>query len=1061
MAKRLILVGATLFCICLVLLIYRQVNRDLEGTLSEQPSPSALDVIIADSDDIEFLETGEGGLGKAEGFTFVKPGEYKINFAKRLSSEQGILELSYPRIQLYGSKKRIIEITAQSITMPAELSELESQLPNSGTLEGQVKIEIYRWVQSAGGKENKTSSGKGKQRLTEIIVEMDRVDFQREFSRVTSDGAVRIKANNFSAEGIGLTLQYDQVNDILQELELRQLGRLRMAVNIIDSTSEKSNQSDVATSGTGRREPTKSKKPRKDKTVTYRMTLSKDVVIDKGGEKLLAEAVEIKAHLNFSQSLEEEPLDGQPSSTMNPISAAQGETDTEFIEITCKGPLRIVTLPRDDSIPAELEKQIEFTAYGNPVQILRQGHPFVRADRIHYNNRDGKMKLLAGNTGAVWLSLGDEQFVTAESSINYDQHSGLARLFGPGRIQMSSQDSKASSVIEYQDQMIIKFADPTGDNDRETSTFASQVEWLEFSGGLRANNENSFFRAQQGRLTFYTDTRDAQEEAETDKSPMTSIKSIELAGNVKMTDPNNNFSCDSLTAQFERNDLNESQLAGIIAQGNVRGENDQYFIQADKKLQLIFDTASVPLAPYDQMDDQPAPQQPKRKSGVPDLARLISQRRVVYALAQGGGGKVHLINKKENYQVTGSMIEGRSDKGDIAKDGLWQITGNPAVVELARQGRLEGDRIDIDLKSGYCTAPGPGNMEVWSKIDLTGGDTSLEEPVPMQINWQQGALYSINSSEIVFQDVTAQIDLLGDNSRRHSELTCPTMKIMLTRSEDKDNVLNPDEKKNKRGLEHLIAQGPAVKLISHQYDIAGDNIISVMQMESQSLHFDYPAGLLKAKGEGWIELVNYQRTNDSEKITDDNKDANLSGVLSDSLGGDSPSYTLVHFLGQMDFDIDREIIHFTDQVALHRLTPIQKAKTLDSPLEFLDENGQIPWTKGTSRLHCDDLRLVRHEPTELDDSDKESARLDMGVLGYLHARGEVILEIAGSDDRRHFLAGNSLQYDNESNDIVITGSETKPVIFDQMRMERLRYNTKTGAINGYFGNLPTPGMIAN
>jgi len=915
MAKRVILVVASLFIVCLVLLIYRRASMNLVSAPGEGEVMEAFDDPDFGRGDVGKIGIGPDGLAieNAEGFNFVKPGKYKIEFTRRLSSDEGNLVFSEPRVELYGKNQQVVEITADAITIPSdEFADLQNQLPNTGSLEGDVQIKLSRRdIDDA-----------------ELFVKMEGVDFRREFSRIVSSGAVDIKAVDFEALGSDLTLQYDQVNDQLQELELRNLKKLRLSAELLNTPSKKKS---VLTKPDDE-QPTTPDRQAKSKFTTYRLTLSDNVVIDQKEQRMLAETIEVLACIDASQtardrSVVKEEVDNEDTTV---ISKQDITDDTEYVELTCDGPMRIATVQDSSATKGKLE----FSARGKPVEIWRKGELAITADVVVYNNVDRKVKLQSSDNRDVWLSIGPEQFATAQE-ISFDGQDRIAVLAGPGRIEYGSgkkDPNDTPDVITYKGQVKIKLAEP--DTKPASMMTVGEPEWMEFTGGISGEIANSTFHADRGRLVFFDKVQ--QHEGIQDQDPnqqLAAVKSIALAGNVRWSDKNN--------------------------------------------------------------------------------------------------------------QITGDRIIGETDKGDITKEGVWLIEGTPAKAQLAQHRQLTGEKIRLDLRSGYCVIDGEGAMDDVISRDLTGG--ALARPVPMRIVWHNGAQYNVNSSEVILRDAEVHFEQRDDKTRRHNTVFCTKLNITMTLKDDPNRVQDDstaDDDDVRYEPDQLTATGPVVRLVSKQYDLAKGNLISEMEMQSQQMRFDNKTQLLTANGQGWIELVDYRQNKAQARPDRDDEPESLANVLSGTLGGDSkggrsPSYMFLHFLDKMEYNQADGKVLFTSGVALHR-APLND----DSSFPTVDNY----WREGALKLQCDELEFVgnSNKPSQ----NVSSYEMDISNFGYLRAAGDVVLELARKEKANHFIANESLVFDNNSQEITIRGSKNQPVRFNQVQFLWLKYNLATGVIKG-------------
>jgi hypothetical protein len=332
--------------------------------------------------------------------------------------------------------------------------------------------------------------------------------------------------------------------------------------------------------------------------------------------------------------------------------------------------------------------------------------------------------------------------------------------------------------------------------------------------------------------------------------------------------------------------------------------------------------------------------------------------------------------------------------------------------------------------------------------DLVGVKTPATKKLPIQINWQKRASYSIDSGNITLEGVTARMEQEALTTRQQSTLTCSTMDITLSADPN-------DPNSQKRRLNQFVAQGPQVILASRKYDKASNATLSDMQMQTHCLRFDNDTQLLTAEGPGWIEIIDIANEDDDPNKAAPPSDGSLDKLLARSLASASAmpgasTYTLVHFLGPMLYQVDSQELSFTDGLALHRL-PIDNAKNIAVVAQDPYAWSNIP---DACQLHCDNLRV-----TPSSKSNSADAMMD-GAAGvaHLYADGNVVFEFVNKKQRREFLAGESFDFDNKSQDITITGSSAMPVRYNQAQLLQFKYNLATGA---YSGTPIGPSIIVN
>jgi lipopolysaccharide export system protein LptA len=773
------------------------------------------------------LDAGPAQIGQAEQghFSTMKNGRLvrEFGFTRRLSSERGVLVLSDPWVKFYSKSQRIIYITATRASVPLEGGAGQIRVPERGTLEEKVIIRGYHLPQSetiAAGNEPASprsitmnppgatpASPASRQRSDmsdqqpEWTIEMEQVDFETEFSRITSGGAVKVKSNAFSAQGGDLMLRYDQLNERLQELELRRLDW--MEINGSDSSLGSGDSSAGGERQSSDKTDSTSKKQKTDKKQSdvYRLVLSQDVRVEQDQDVLTADQMAIVMGSDYSTSMGRKPADS-PSSTQSrsavksPPKAPSGGFNFEpgkTARVTCRGGLTVTAVDQPDP-----DTGLTFAAQGNPIQLRRAGQIVMESQKLNYSHDTGLFDLTAADDRPVKLSLSPQQWVTAHKSVRVEENTGWAMLSGPGVIEYipdrqtaektNSESQSVPAQIRYEDHLKVKFAMTTASPTRRSEILWGQASEIEFTGRLNAKTTNGEVSADQGSLTFYPDDTPfpaAKPGGTTVQSPEQSrrIKTLQLSGHINAEGPGNRFTADQLTAEFtlppKATSTDESTVHHIVARGDVEAEDDSYLIQAAESLEMTFDATPDLKSGASGTDSSAAVVKSRDNSssaatGESGLGfdRIMSRKKPNQVLASGPGGKVRLKDKKQKLSLTGDRVEGN------AVTDQWTIKGDPARIVMADQDTLQGSTLIIDRSKETYEVVGKGRITAMTRTDLTG--SALRDAAPITIDWTQSAVYHATGNRISFQGVTARLDQQRAEKRQSGEMTCPTMTVYLT-----------------------------------------------------------------------------------------------------------------------------------------------------------------------------------------------------------------------------------------------------------------------------------------
>ncbi|MCF7958150.1 MAG: hypothetical protein K9M57_06865, partial [Phycisphaerae bacterium] len=1067
MTKRIILLVASFLGVCLILLIFRQLNKGLESGPSGPDYDDHSELPYTGSDDENIIKVSDGsGVGGIDGgFIFTKPGKYSAGFQRRVSENENKLEFSQPWVNLINKKNgQVIRITAKSL-WTAVNDFKQGSLPKRGTLQDDVRLLILKPTD----KETTSEKGLLENQVkidnvvydVEIQIEMDSIIYEQEFSQVTTNGPVNITSPEFSAAGRYLNMQYDQINNRLQFLELLELKHLIFAKNLDELSSKRTDKPDE---GSLSKNNNLSIKKSKSKIATYSLDILDDVVIVQGQRKLMGDSINILADFDPTRSFKSD-TDKAPNKADKTPEAGQGsilkdqedDPDAQTI-ITASGPLRITSLENIKPLGND-QKRLQLTIKGNPVKVLRDqdndkvwgdDELAIQADEIIYNDPNETMKLTGSPQRAVWLSLGTTgQFAQAQK-INVNLKDKLATLHGPGQANYDStekgeggnKDKATAYSVNYSDKMEIHFspsATQQRNNDPGDDLGGMPVDRIKTYGLTEIVDGDTTITTHGTLMTFYPEPEStpAQDKSQVEKNSFL-LKTLQIT-QCMVIDPNSDFSCDHFTANFDLDESGRSsQLARIQTLGKLHTDSPEYHIEIiqsmhqqddDPNMLLVFE----PRPPV--KDPNAQPEKKKNTGSLAGMGDLFGRSQLVSANIDAPGGKIILKDKVNHFAVTSEHIDGDGQEGDIMESGLWNITGPNSVIELADHGRLLGDKIILDLARGDCNIPGEGSMKLKSKTSLTG--EQIEKPTDIQVRWAQGALYSTDSETMTFQKVTTEITGETKAGPRVSVLTCPEMVITLETPDDPiqertpENIAAPSKPlgratEKRKELNSLTAFGTdaqPVHLVSRQFDRPSGSLTSLMQMQVKTLNFDKKTEILLATGKGWIDMLNTPVQKIIPDTTVENTemavangatapnipDNSLSSLLSNSISSGS-GYTLVHFLDEMEFDIKKENIHFTHGIAMHQMPLLSDPNNEGSPLAppaFSEK-----WPKGRSQLFCNDLKVVSQSDPNSPLADPDSVSHLLGEIGYVRAEGNVVFETAPEDFKRIFFTSDSITINN-------------------------------------------------
>ncbi|MBN2375827.1 MAG: hypothetical protein JXD22_05485 [Sedimentisphaerales bacterium] len=1059
MAKKIILFAVTLVSVLVLFLIYQQ-TTSVDGPTGRS-EPTAPRPIVENIDKVKplssgALETGVVEVGGSDNLVFTATDKGRIvrkfGFTERLESPEGILKISLPWVQIFPKdpqSRSVIEITARTGNVPVESSSGRIEMPQMGQLED-VRVEMIQLAPDQQG----LAIPPERDAAVEYAVEMEvllegLVGFELEFSRLNCPGRFEVSSAQFDASGWGLNLQYDQVNEALQDLELLRLERLAMSQGSLAGQSESGEserEGDLAVAEESSPESA-AKKADERRIATYRFTLVDEVVVDQGGEKLLADKLEIIKDVDYAQLRSggkkaegEADKTGDTDEVKDNKLPEAGPSEAESkVLVTCKGPLRITTVD-----PAVIEgaaegtgavertgERLEMTATGQPARIYRDDRVAVEADRIVFDQVTQRSGFISDSDRPVKLSLADDQMITARTEVEVDHASRVAELTGPGMIEYVAEANQESSTIAYEGQLQVHFgqSEPGKEGENLFSSWGA-VEQFSFDGRLTAQSPEGQFEADKGLLKFYPalpPDPDAREAGQQNRPGP--LESIDLWGNVAGKGSESNFFArDHMQATYALDsNKQQSYLQEILARGNVRAEDPNFIIEAGESLQLMFDKGvEVESAAGAEVAGAEV-------AGAADglkLGQMLKNTDFRSAVVRGPDNTVRLTSKDDGYLIVGDYAEGN------ATDDLWKISGDPArIVSLYKDDRLEAPLIIANRKTGLFETPGSGSMNVSVKGDMFG--QILSEPMPMVIEWLDGARFNLDDGTVVLGEAQGRLEVI-DQNLQVTELKGREFVVEFATKTvaDKDSDKTGDnDLLTGRELSRFVAAGPGVQVTRSEFNLQDEKLLNQMKLHGTELQYNDSSQELLLPGPGWVEVVDYREKAGSSRGDTFNKS------VATMLGREGASYSLMQFGQYMKFDQARRKLTFAGDVAVDQM-PLHK--------EMAQYSNLIEQSPGIRRLVCDDFDVYfqqkSQEKSEKDNAEKSSGKAELGAVKLVEAHGSIFAEVINENGQQHIFSGQELAYENQLGLLSITGSEKMPAQFDQMQFSSVHWDMNTRKI---------------
>ena len=1055
MAKKLILIIASLFGVLLLGLIFMSMNQGLTEDMTQLVPPELDDSIndTGDSKDIDNIKAGDIEIREMKDFVWRQPG-LEFGFLERAHKTEGKVQILDTWVNLF-SDKNIVRITADKGIIPMESDNIfQSQhMPNEGILEGNVTIEVYRKPDGIG-----FDNFKFDPKQKELVVELGRTKFEREFSRIVGEGKVRVVAHEFVATGEGLIMQYDQINKKLQLLDIAKMQKLSVALKKENSSiQDPSKQNDSDEQKNTNQPPAAPKE-----FMTYNLNLSNNIRIQTDDGTFTADNLAIMADISSGSELIQISNDatkgGDDSKEQGSGSVVANNSfdrsDRRMVTMTCDGSL-VITSPEESFVSQNGLPRIRMEATGAPVEIYRNGEPALKCDMLVYEqntegNNNHLIKLVSKEQfDSIYLAQGNLRSVTASKEIKYDFGTNIATLLGPGKIKSLVSDSIQSN-IDFKDQIKVKFlGQPTDDELNIKLTSNAKVEWIECLGTVEAKIEERLISADKVRINFFNANAATGSNQEDDKS-IPPVENMIMTGNVVMKDSQSVFNCGKLITRF-RNFNNKSELQSLWASNNIKIETEKYLID-------VADRLLVNLGAAISQNNTNGTKSDSSQTAFSGVSTMFDDLNPVYVLAEGANNKVLFKDKEKGNIVKGSKIEGKlpdtsTGEGDepvitalnLSNDGIWTIDGTSdgklAVVEIG-ETTASGKSIVLNQQNGFCSIAGKGNFILPASGDITG--QQISDSISVEISWLDGIVYDTENGIIMLKQATFEFDQLASKTiLQNSKLYADNADITLSVKDINENNEPSYELKNFR------AYGPNVRIIRNEIDLVNNDLISQSQMSaSQILLEAIPHARITASGGGWVEHIVLCKPDSVIPTEAELAKSNGNNTESEAY---NPGYYFLQFSKAMDIDMETMDLEFADPISIHFL-PLDNGQ---KGIAALGDSIELP--AGGRRLYCDSLKLINKEIDKLatmeefsesSGNDAVAESVGFGQLGYIYAKGNIFLELKDANSEKHVFTAESMLLDRYQKKFSIGGKANSPASFDNVNFEYLNYDLQNGHSSG-------------
>ncbi len=715
-----------------------------------------------------------------------------------------------PRIKMRTPNGQLVELQAHLGLIQLRMDEGDRPTLRHGRLTGDVEIRIDRFddEQRAALPEDERNNP-GPDRL--VIVNLDDVDFDREFARLTTTGRFSVESAEASIEGRGLTLRYNELNSSVEHLEtvaggrivVRGLGRMfKVGLPGVEDADEALGASEppqeLAEAPTAEAEPLPSPpqtpsddmpvvaldERRADKahpTIRYRAAFTGDVQVCevKGGAttgELVADVLEVL--FAFGQA----ERDAASARTVTPAVEDAEPTDAEtepgepgepgVLTVTWSGPLVVKTV-HDEPGAADADRPdaadgLLVVATGDQVRVT-QGDRSVRCRKLVYDQGAERHQLYGSPDQPAVIEAGGGFLEGPE--IELDLHRQTARITGPGRMSDTGRQRARLGLesaeigprpgvdIRFADEVNVTFGTATvettsPDTGLPVTEQRRHLKTAVFLGSVSMKQGNDLIAGDRVELEFDVPRPGGAFED--------SMRRLQAEGNVVLIHGDEAVRCQRIDVELRPDRQGRVTAKVARAYDNVSATQGDRTITAGDQMLVVLGSFRVEKEPWD-----------LGKAWVEAIRRGVNPEEVDWAeqrtkyesrddfrpgvvrLDACGGVKVD--DPEQNLRVTADLLECSFSDGRRIDQAL--VTGSdasPAHVELDDYA-ITARVVELDVARESADVPGRGRLVFNSLRDLDG--RTLDEPIPVAVTWSRRMTYrGVNNQAVITGNVEARTE---------------------------------------------------------------------------------------------------------------------------------------------------------------------------------------------------------------------------------------------------------------------------------------------------------------
>ncbi|MBP9026786.1 MAG: hypothetical protein KBH81_11670 [Phycisphaerae bacterium] len=497
-----------------------------------------------------------------------------------------------PRLTMWLPSGMIATMSADEGQLQVEDLEKVQGRPRAGWLKGNVELLLDR-----SRERQRTPLSERPQ--DEILAMLDQIDFDFESGELRTDGPIKIVGHDFELAGVGLHLVWNQADNVIQSLTLREGERLVLygGGGLLRNEDENAAAAEAATAEEAMAAATsvkqvaapKQRRPKKAQKA-YLCVLPDGVTAyefkgETTGGGLVADEVRMLFEVGGSshdltqapaeQPVEKEAAHPEPAPASAPASApTTAPAERSGVIVHWGGQLRVEPVPADTG--EKPRRHLE--ALGTEVKLWRGDEKLV-CGRLEYHDENKQLWLHPAPGGRVEFARG-EQLAGSAQTIYMDQERKVVKLIGDVDFTSAAGSGGRRQAIRCALWGELHLADKP--RDEAEAGEAPLADWMS-AGGLQSATFVGAASVDLGEQTLSAERIDVTFADGADQASIqTALEKTVALGDVRLEQRDESLQSDRLEILFGLTDAKRGYPRQMDALGSVHIKRGRAWLRGQK-----------------------------------------------------------------------------------------------------------------------------------------------------------------------------------------------------------------------------------------------------------------------------------------------------------------------------------------------------------------------------------------------------------------------------------------------------------------------------------------------